>query len=83
MKKLWIVVRRFANPEGVSLVWGKSCHPFRIGVPVCITAGNLSSPNPAQMRILKRVFVFQAIAQDAVEAGVAEEERPGEHQPGD
>ena len=35
------------------------------------------------MRILKRVFVFQAVAKDAVEAGVSEQERASEHQPGD
>ena len=38
--------------------------------------------NPTQMRILERVGVFQAIAEDAVEAGVAEQERACEHQPG-
>jgi hypothetical protein len=41
------------------------------------------SPNPTQMRILKRIFVFQAVAEDAVEAGVSEQDRPCEHQPGD
>ena len=35
------------------------------------------------MRILKRVGVFQAIAEDAVKAGVAEQESPCEHQPRD
>jgi len=35
------------------------------------------------MRILERVGIFQSITEDAVEAGVAEQERPCEHQPGD
>lgn len=35
------------------------------------------------MRILKRVFVFQAVAEDAIKAGVSEEDCPCEHQPGD
>jgi len=34
------------------------------------------------MCILERVGVFQAIAKDAVEAGVTEQERACEHQPG-
>lgn len=50
----------------------ESCHPFGI-----------SSLNHPQMRVLKCVFVLQAIAEDTVKAGVTEEERPCEHQPGD
>ena len=34
-----------------------------------------------QMRILERVFVLQAVAEDAVETGVTEQDRPCEHQP--
>lgn len=43
----------------------------------------ISSPNPTQMRILKCVFVFQAVAHYAVKARVSEQDRPGEHQPRD
>lgn len=50
----------------------ESSHPFGI-----------SSPNPPQMRILERVLVFQAVAEDAVKTGVSEEDCPCEHQPGD
>ena len=42
----------------------------------------ISSTNPTQMCILKRIGVFQSIAKDAVEAGVAEQERACKHQPG-
>lgn len=35
------------------------------------------------MRILECVGVFQAVAEDAVKAGVAEQESPCKHQPGD
>src|SRR6266540_852120 len=39
--------------------------------------------NPTQMCILKRVFVFQPVTKNAVEAGVTEQDCPCEHQPGD
>src|SRR5215210_7794114 len=38
--------------------------------------------NPTQVCILECIGVLQAVAEDAVEAGVAEQERPCEHQPG-
>ena len=35
------------------------------------------------MRILERVGIFQPIAEDSVEAGVSEQDCPGEYQPRD
>src|SRR5215208_5686923 len=41
-----------------------------------------SSSDPTQMCTLERVFVFQTVTQHTVKTGVAEQDRPCEHQPG-